>query len=206
MNNNKKQKKSLDAAGAPCDNIDMKKQTNKTTARDTDALDATGLAIAYFMDGNPRPKERPRFGRYGGVSNTNKTKSEELRQTMQSRAAGLRASLFKGRSHTGAVQVVLNYYIRPGKSKKTTEPHTAVPDVDNLAKLTLDAITKMGKFWLDDNQVNALLITKQYSKRPGVGVALIYNQLTRPDLQAGDFITRTINSPATQEPGNEAKK
>lgn len=43
--------------------------------------------------------------------------------------------------------------------------HTGVPDVDNLAKLPLDAMTK-ADIWLDDAQVVGLLIVKVYGSNP----------------------------------------
>lgn len=42
---------------------------------------------------------------------------------------------------------------------------TSTPDVDNLAKLPLDAMTK-SEIWLDDAQVVGLLIVKMYGPDP----------------------------------------
>lgn len=50
-------------------------------------------------------------------------------------------------------------------------PRTAKPDVDNYAKLILDAMTKTGYF-NDDNQVYDLRITKYHSALPGIAVTL----------------------------------
>lgn len=41
---------------------------------------------------------------------------------------------------------------------RTREPHTKRPDVDNVAKLVLDAAT--GVLWLDDGQVSDLRVRK----------------------------------------------
>ncbi len=45
------------------------------------------------------------------------------------------------------------------------------PDVDNLAKLILDAMTKAG-YWLDDNQVCDLRVTKYNSPIGGLAVTV----------------------------------
>lgn len=50
-----------------------------------------------------------------------------------------------------------------------SEPKTTKPDVDNLAKLILDAMTK-SRYWKDDNQVAELSISKHWSEIPGVYV------------------------------------
>ncbi len=43
--------------------------------------------------------------------------------------------------------------------------HTVKPDVDNLAKQLLDAMTRMG-FWEDDRQVVELAGRKRYDTTP----------------------------------------
>ena len=42
------------------------------------------------------------------------------------------------------------------KGRKTIKPKLTVPDVDNLVKLTLDAMTNAG-IWHDDNQITKLI-------------------------------------------------
>jgi Holliday junction resolvase RusA-like endonuclease len=51
-------------------------------------------------------------------------------------------------------------------------PRTTKPDVDNLAKLILDAMTKTG-YWLDDNQVCDLRVTKYNSPIGGLAVTVM---------------------------------
>lgn len=51
-------------------------------------------------------------------------------------------------------------------------PHAKKPDVDNLAKFLLDAMSRVG-FWLDDAQVAVLCITKAYSAEPRWHVILV---------------------------------
>jgi len=40
-------------------------------------------------------------------------------------------------------------------------------DIDNRIKPTLDAITKLRKFWKDDSQVRHLTVAKSYPKKGG---------------------------------------
>jgi Holliday junction resolvase RusA-like endonuclease len=44
------------------------------------------------------------------------------------------------------------------------------PDVDNLAKLAMDALN--GVFWIDDAQIADLTVTKRYRDTPGTSVSI----------------------------------
>lgn len=168
----------------------------KKTTQNTDNAKQKDLTIFYFIDTNPLPKERPRINRYGGARTPEKTKTETLLQNLRSRAHAP-----AGGPYGGAIQIILNYYLKYNKQTKDTTPHTGTPDTDNLAKLTLDAITEAARFWHDDSQINSVLITKQYSRRPGLGVAIKYNNLTHPDTLSVPFIIHAINNKyATQQP------
>ena len=47
------------------------------------------------------------------------------------------------------------------------------PDVDNLAKLVMDAMNHSGRWWRDDSHVVSLACRKQYSATPGTRVEVI---------------------------------
>jgi Holliday junction resolvase RusA-like endonuclease len=80
----------------------------------------------------------------------------------------------------GRCSVVLQFYFARPKAHLRTNgevrdsapgPHTSKPDLDNLAKLVLDRITRNGRFWGDDAQVNMLAIGKEWAKAgEGAGV------------------------------------
>jgi len=75
---------------------------------------------------------------------------------------------------TGPVAVELAFYMPRPKSHfgknglKATAPHahTGKPDLDNLEKAVLDALTQLG-IWDDDSQVAVVTKCKCYSPVPG---------------------------------------
>ena len=71
-------------------------------------------------------------------------------------------------SAEGAVDVFLEFvFSRPKSPRKTPNQrkpmeHVKKPDIDNLAKLVLDVLTRQG-WWRDDTQVTMLLVQKRYA-------------------------------------------
>jgi len=60
--------------------------------------------------------------------------------------------------------------------------HTTTPDLDNVTKLVMDAMTKLG-FWKDDRYVNAVTAGKFYSPNPRTEVQVTYDPImTRKGL------------------------
>lgn len=60
----------------------------------------------------------------------------------------------------------LSHYRTNGELKDNApRTHTQKPDADNLAKLVLDRITRLGKIWRDDSQVTECLVTKRWDRR-----------------------------------------
>lgn len=80
----------------------------------------------------------------------------------------LRASVPVGWSADGPYCVhVVAWFARPGRLKRKADrgsgmvPHIAKPDVDNIAKLVLDAATRAG-VWRDDALVYRLEVERWY--------------------------------------------
>ena len=65
--------------------------------------------------------------------------------------------------------------------------HTKKPDLDNLSKTVLDAITVTQAFWHDDGQVSNLRLEKRYPRYCEASVAgvriTIFAPLTEPPTQ-----------------------
>ncbi len=64
----------------------------------------------------------------------------------------------------GAFEVGIWYYYPIKNRKLWGKLKTSRPDVDNQAKLILDAITDTHLFWSDDSQVCALHLYKRYEE------------------------------------------
>ena len=74
-----------------------------------------------------------------------------------------------------SLSVVFTYPWRKSEPKKRralgTLPMPVRPDADNLMKLMLDAMTRVG-FWTDDGRVFDLRVTKLWGDDPGITVAI----------------------------------
>lgn len=125
------------------------------------------VLVEAFAPCHPRPCARPRWDSTRGRTHTDARSERAAReQSALLRPLGPRGTL------DGPLLVRLAYYLpvpkRPtGDRQRAGAPHTSRPDVDNLAKLTLDVLSKLG-WWHDDAQVWSVTATKQYGERPGV--------------------------------------
>lgn len=75
----------------------------------------------------------------------------------------LKFAMPRPKSHSGA------------KGLKPSAPvhHVSKPDVDNLAKLVLDQITRDGRIWRDDSQVVTLIVHKLWASGNESGCAVL---------------------------------
>jgi len=124
--------------------------------------------IRLIVPGIPRPKARPRiFTRGGKVMHYSPSAKDE--QAFLALAAQARPV----HPYTGPISVGLTFYVPAPKSMPVklraqvdaeTLPCAKRPDLDNYAKLCLDALN--GVYWQDDGQIHALSLTKLYSRTP----------------------------------------
>lgn len=78
---------------------------------------------------------------------------------------------------TGAIALKIAFYYPAKKPHKHGQAKTTRSDVDNLAKLPIDIMTRCG-YWLDDSQIFNLGLAKFYSDQPGISI-----QITEYDKQ-----------------------
>lgn len=119
-----------------------------------------------WLPGEPVPQARPRVTRGGHVFYP--AKSAAYRK----RIATLLQYARRGQTPiSGPVKLTLYYYRARPKSNKSPQP-IVKPDLDNLAKQTIDALVDAGVIY-DDGQVCALMAVKAWAtKTAGVDVAV----------------------------------
>ena len=133
------------------------------------------MYIDKFVHGTPKPQPRPRAtirGNHAGVYNP-KTADEWKNQVI----AGLWEHRLK--EIEGPISLYLSFVLpRPkvmngNKYPDGVIPHIKKPDIDNLVKSTMDAMSDMG-IWGDDRQVCQLITRKNYQSKGGaIGVIII---------------------------------
>lgn len=129
--------------------------------------------MTLYVMGRPKAQPRARRSKSGGMY-TPSTADEW-------KTAIIDAAVRAGLTHRpkGPVAVKIRFELpRPKRLAfaKDPVPHVAKPDVDNLEKAVLDALTTAGA-WLDDSQVYDIRSTKLYAERdanPGAWIFLTY--------------------------------
>jgi Holliday junction resolvase RusA-like endonuclease len=133
--------------------------------------------FTFWSPGDPKGQPRPRaFSRNGKARVFDPGTAEGFKASVAigARQAGLAGALLEG-----PVSVRLDCVFRRPKSHSTKkglrpeapEFHQARPDVDNVCKAVLDALSIV-QAWIDDAQVCQLLATKRYGDQPGVRVTV----------------------------------
>jgi Holliday junction resolvase RusA-like endonuclease len=140
--------------------------------------------LKFWIKGDPKGQPRPRaFARRMGARFVARMYDSDAADVWK---AAVDAQLVEiARIHSlepfaGRCSVVLQFYFARPKSHLRTNgeardsapgPHTSKPDLDNLAKLVLDRITRPGRVGGADAQVNMLAIGKEWAKAgEGAGV------------------------------------
>jgi len=114
-----------------------------------------------FVNGTPKPQPRPRISANGHVFNPASADSwkEEIKACFQP---------CKRATITTPVLLRVSFFLPCPKSLKddgvSNIPHAKKPDVDNLLKSTMDALTEL-KIWADDALVFAIDASKWYGRK-----------------------------------------
>jgi Holliday junction resolvase RusA-like endonuclease len=132
--------------------------------------------IQFFVEGDPKGQPRPRAtmrGHHAGVYDPGT--ADEWKDAIVFRwiQSGIRDTI------TAPVRLIIEFRM-PRPSRFTTVkgreqrriPHTGKPDADNLAKSSMDALTRAG-VWKDDAQVYRMEILKMYADHGEPSGALI---------------------------------
>lgn len=135
-------------------------------------------AVFLAVDGTPVPQARPRFTTRGGYARAYET--EACRQQKQLIKTCFVREFGEQEPTTGvAYHVSITVFLKIPKSitKKNRElandgilKPTKRPDVDNYAKLVLDALN--GVVWVDDGNVTSMSVDKKYSDRPRTEITI----------------------------------
>ena len=106
----------------------------------------------------PIAKGRPKVavrGKFATVYTPKETRAAELRFQEEAKKYAPDSPM------EGPLVVYLDFYkVKPKSYPKGVNHWTKKPDIDNMAKLVLDAMSKI--FYVDDSQVVELNISKQY--------------------------------------------
>lgn len=123
----------------------------------------------------PRPKGRPRAGR--SWSGKRVTYTDDATAAAEAEQAALLAQHAPPEPFTGPLRLDLVYYL---PSARGAGWHASRPDADNLAKLTMDVMSRL-RFWREDSQVAWLSVHKH--RQPDLaarGVHVVLRRLEAP--------------------------
>ena len=124
--------------------------------------------ILMTVFGHPRPQPRPRFvnGRVVSTADQNAKVWRAAVMTAAGRLHGMADIPIKS-----AAKISMAFVFPTDKANRHGKPHTQVPDVDNLAKLILDAIQDAAIIE-NDSFVSSLELSKSWGPKGGVMVLL----------------------------------
>lgn len=140
--------------------------------------------IDLFVEGNPKPQSRPRVSVRAGRGFAYNADSKEMKAWKKALDAELAGIPDRGLDGPMHVELMFRLprpksHYRTGKFShllKDSAPgdHQSRADLDNLAKVVLDKITR-SEYWLDDNQVISLAVTKRWNdySTAGCGIRVI---------------------------------
>jgi Holliday junction resolvase RusA-like endonuclease len=127
--------------------------------------------IEFFVEGTPVGQGRPRFTTRGGFPRAYDPPKSRAWKDRVSLVATLACE--NGGALAGEIIVCLEFILPRLKTKPKAEAWEVKPDVDNLAKAVLDALT--GIVWPDDKQIVSLDVRKHMAvgkETPGVWIII----------------------------------
>ena len=133
------------------------------------------MTVTFEVWGKVRGKGRPRFTRGGHAYTPKATRDYEA----AIREAYMNASRKPREPFSGPIGVsIMTYRQLPKSTPKSvfSEPDTHKPDIDNVAKIVLDALN--GVAWEDDAKVVSLTVSKLKRTRSPERLSVSINECT----------------------------
>lgn len=116
----------------------------------------------FVVPGKPKGKSRPRFTLSGHVYTDKQTREYEEQIADNYTSAGGK--------HYGDKSITMQINVLRKKSKRSRCGLKKKPDVDNVAKIVMDALT--GIAYTDDVQVNNLTVYRYYSDQEALEIGI----------------------------------
>jgi Holliday junction resolvase RusA-like endonuclease len=129
--------------------------------------DKTGNAVySLFAEGEPKAQPRPRRGKYGNFYNPGT--ADAWKEAVQAAFLTRRKPAIR----VPAKLTVHFFFHRPALPDGKTTPHTGRPDIDNLTKSVMDALTGI-EVWEDDRLVSGVEAKKYWTGgKPGARIII----------------------------------
>lgn len=139
------------------------------------------MIFSGSINTKPVPKQRPKLTRSGRAYNPQKTRDAQRQQAFLFRLAANSSEIEFPLPPKTPLCVTLRFYHKGGK---TNAPKMTVPDVDNLVKLTLDAMTN-ANIWRDDNQITKIISEDYWAGPDGTARIefVVENHITEDQLE-----------------------
>lgn len=124
--------------------------------------------MTLVIHGKPAPQPRVRAYRRGEHAGVYTPSMADAWKGQVMLAAGL----YRGQFTTGPLRLEVEFYLPRPRARKNDDYVTVKPDLDNLLKSTMDALSNAG-VWHDDAQVAAIVSTKRYeSANQAIGAVI----------------------------------
>ena len=145
------------------------------------------------FDIDPIAKGRPQFSHHAFTPT--RTRNYENAISVLAREQ------FQQDPFTSPIKVSMTFYMPTRFEKRWGQPHTFVPDADNLAKSATDALK--GIVWKDDSAIAILVIEKVWAKTGSVEVAITELEpllVSRKVIAASDLVFKKLDAKIAKDP------
>ena len=112
---------------------------------------------------DPKPKARPRLTKSGRAYNPESTRIAQQKQALLLRQIALKSEYSFPIPKNVPLEVSVRFFHK-GKRPACGKPKITVPDIDNLLKLFLDAVTD-ARIWKTDAQITKLISEDLWSEK-----------------------------------------